>query len=70
MILKSKHPIDFKVQFSVILFLTSKFDFHNFLAEMPSNFNPNSGTQLLTLGRNKENDSNNKFKTILLSGFS
>lgn len=56
--------------FSVTLFLTSKFDFHNFLAEMPSNFNPNSVTELLTLGRNKENDSNKKFQTIPLSVFS
>lgn len=67
MILKSMHRMNTKVPFSVILFLTSKFDFHNFLAEMLSNFNSNSGTELLTLARNKENDSNKSFKTILLS---
>lgn len=61
--------MDTEVPLSVILFLTSQFDFHNFLAEMPSNFNPNSGTELLTLARNKENDSNKNFKTILLSVF-
>ena len=49
--------MDTKVPFSVILYPTSKFDFHNFLAEMLSNFNPNSGTELVTLARNKENDS-------------
>lgn len=58
MMLKSTYPINFNVHFSIIVFLASKFDFYNVLTNMPSNLNPNSGTELLTLARNKENDSN------------
>lgn len=52
------HPINFNVRFSVIGFLASKFEFYNVLTDMPSNLNPNSGAELLTLAGNKENDSN------------
>lgn len=69
MILKSVHWLDTKAPFSVILFPTSKFDFHNFLTEMPSDFNPNSGTELVNLARNKENDCNKNFKTCCLFFF-
>lgn len=58
MIVKSMYPIDFKVHFSVILFLACRFDFYNVLTETPSDLNPNSGTELLILAGNKENDSN------------
>lgn len=48
----------YAISFSVIVFLACKFDFYSVLTDMPSNLNPNSGTELLTLAGNKENDSN------------
>lgn len=41
--------MDFKEHFAVILFLTSKFDFHNILQLI---FNANFGIGLLTPARN------------------
>ena len=49
MMLKSMCTMDFREHFSVILFLTSKFDFHNILQLI---FNANFGIGLLTPARN------------------
>lgn len=40
---KPMYQVDFTMHFSVILFLTSKFDFHDVLTEMPSNLNATFG---------------------------